>query len=259
MNVPGSDLRTAGVSGRVVVVTGAAAGIGAAVCQALARAGAIVVGLDVAADDGERADLALGRVDRVDVTDEDAIRAALDRCRNACGGVDHLVNAAGIFPRADTEHTSAELWRRVLDVNLTGPFLLIRAAAPLIAARGGGAIVNIGSLHARVGPPELVAYAASKGGLRTLTRTHANEFAKHGIRVNVVDPGWVATEGEVALRAAQGHEADWLASQGSNLPLGRLQTPGDLAGLVTFLLSDAACQITGQVIAVDGGMGVRPV
>jgi len=169
-----------------------------------------------------------------------------------------MVYCAGIFPRATLLETDEALWHQVIDTNLTGAFLACRAVIPHMVAQGGGAIVTIGSLHAAAGSRNLFAYAVSKGGLVTMTRNLAAAHARDRIRVNCVHPGWVLSEGELAIRGLVAGQAEQFAEQiGDDIPLGRLQTPEDIARTVAFLLSDNALQITGQVIAVDGGLGGR--
>ncbi|HLI00744.1 MAG TPA: SDR family oxidoreductase [Acidimicrobiales bacterium] len=245
------------LSGRVAIVTGAAQGIGAAIAEDLCRAGASVVIGDVSpqgADTAKALDAATGRArfQPVDVSRADEVTALVDRARGELGGVDILVNCAGIFPIASLEDTTVELWDRVLAVNLRGAFLCAQAVVPEMRRRQGGAIVNIGSMHALGGAPDRVAYAVSKGGLVTLTTNLARSLAPDRIRVNCVHPGWVPTEGERHLRREEGHPDGWLEERGRDQPLGRLQTPADVAGMVSFLVSPAAEQVTGQVVAVSG-------
>src|SRR6185437_4506836 len=174
------------------------------------------------------------------------------------GRIDVLVYCAGIFPRATLLETDESLWRSVLDTNLTGAFFACRAIVPHIAARGGGAIITIGSLHARRGSANMLAYAVSKGGLVTLTRNLAGALAPQGIRVNCVNPGWVLSEGEMAVQHVGPDKAERFSEEMAHtIPLGRLQTAQDIAHAVVFLASDQAAQVTAQIIDVDGGLGCR--
>lgn len=245
------------LTGKVAVVTGAAQGIGAAIARMMAEAGAAVVAADVSAN-GERVAETLRAQGRravyqaVDVRSPDGVRGMVDRAVTEFGGLDALVNCAGVFPVAPFLETSPEFWDRVLDINLKGVFLSCQAAVPAIARRGGGVIVNIGSLHAAAGSPERLAYAVSKGGVVTLTKNLARSLAQQRIRVNCVHPGWVASEGELELRRSLGSPDGWQEEEGKRLPFGRLQTPEDVAAMVVFLASDLADQITGQVVSVAG-------
>ena len=251
------------LAGKVVLVIGGAHGIGRGIVERCAGEGARVVIADLSPD---REDVA-ARLAAEGVT---ALALPLD-VRHAeehvqvvagavarFGRIDAMVYSAGIFPRATLLQTDDDLWQRVIDINLTGAFLACRALAPQMTAQGGGSIVTIGSLHARRGSPHLVAYAASKGGLVTLTRNLAAGLAADRIRVNCVHPGWVMSEGEQAVRGLDDTQvAQFVQESGNTVPLGRMQTPDDIARMVAFLLSDAASQITGQIIAVDGGMSGR--
>ena len=169
---------------------------------------------------------------------------------DAFGSLDILVNCAGVSPTfARAEEVSDEDWTHVLDVNLTGTFLCARAAARLMLASEGGSIVNVASIHAKVGMARLAAYSASKGGTEALTRTLALEWADRGIRVNSVAPGYFATEMTEGLR---GHDR-WRSTLLNRIPLQRFGEPDELVPAVLFLVSDAARYITGSTLSVDGG------
>lgn len=244
--------------GKVAIVTGGASGIGKGIASCFAQQGASVVIADVApqgpaAAEQFRAEGYAVEFIHTDVRSIAETQAMVELAERTYGGLDILVNCAGIFPRATLLETTEELWDKVIDINLKGVFLCCQAAVPAMLRRGGGSIINIGSLHARGGLPELFAYAASKGGVQTMTRNLARALVKQKIRVNCVHPGWVASEGERALRDAQGFPDDWVETMGSKLPLGRLQTPDDIAAAVLFFASDEANQITGQEMTVDGG------
>jgi NAD(P)-dependent dehydrogenase (short-subunit alcohol dehydrogenase family) len=246
----------------VAIVTGGAKGIGAAIVSGLAEEGAAVVIADTS-EHGEataerlRSSGAAAQFVRTDISKADQVAKLALTAEEKFGSVDILVNCAGIFPRANLLDTDEALWDQIIDINLKGVYLCCRAIVPLMKKRGGGSIVNIGSGHATTGSAELFAYAVSKGGLLTMTRNLARALASDNIRVNCVNPGWVASDGEIALRATEGHSAEWLRDQGRNTPLGRLQTGEDLAAAVVFFTLPQANQITGQILAVDAGMSVR--
>ena len=253
-----------GLEGKVAVVTGAGRGIGRAVAEALAGAGATIALWDLSAEAAESAAAALrdkgaeARAMTVDVSDEAAVVAGFSRTRDAFGSIDVLVHAAGIFPKIPLLELTAQQWDRIQAVNLRGSFLCVREAVKhMRTGKRGGAIVNISSCS---GERALVyhnaAYGASKAGLTNLTRVAALEFAADGIRVNAVLPGGVATEGareaSEALVAA-GLEVKGPAMGPNRMPLGRIGTPQEIANACLFLASPAASYITGQALAVDGG------
>jgi NAD(P)-dependent dehydrogenase (short-subunit alcohol dehydrogenase family) len=254
------------------IVTGAARGLGAAIAGRLARDGADVVLLDVNADVAATAERLAGDVGGVldsqvalglvaDVSDEMACAAAVDRAAAAIGGVDVLVNNAGIGgPDTDVAGTSLAEFRRVLDVNLTGTFLMCRAVATvMIGQGGGGAIVNMGSVFGQQGVAGGGAYCASKAGVALLTHSLALELAPHGIRVNTIAPGNMATEmhwDELRSRAARSGTVfdEQVEMVKAAIPLGRHGTGGDIAGVVAWLVSPDAGYVTGQTIGVNGGI-----
>jgi len=240
---------------RVALVTGAAQGLGKGIARRLRAEGyrLVLVDIDGKAMEAGRADagpdaLAL----RADVADADSVAEVFRQVRAQCGRLDVLVNCAGILGLVDhrpplVEDTPLELWQRVIGVNLTGPFLMCRAAVPLLRASGGGRIVNIASRAARTrsGDP---AYAASKGGLLAFSRYLAGEVAKHGITVNSVAPSRV----ETPMTRAIGDDAV-LAAKIAETPLGRIAAVEDVAGAVAFLVSADAAFMTGAVLDVNGG------
>ena len=255
------------------IVTGAARGLGAAIAGRLARDGADVVLLDVSADVTATAErlgstgdakarqgrVALGLV--ADVSDERACAAAVDQAVSAIGGVDVLVNNAGIGgPDTDVTGTSLTEFRRVLDVNLTGTFLMCRAVAKVMIGQGsGGAIVNLGSVFGQQGVAGGAGYCASKAAVALLTHSLALELAPRGIRANTIAPGNMATEmhwDELRSRAARSGTAfgEQMEMVKAAIPLGRHGTGDDIAGVVAWLVSPDAGYVTGQTIGVNGGI-----
>lgn len=247
------------LEGRVAVVTGAAGGLGVPIAEGLADAGAYVV----CADAAEEANRALARrlgdhraeAVTVEVCDEASVEALVERAEAVTGCIDVLVTCAGIGGRGQAADYDDELWARVLDVNLTGAFRTCRAVGRrMIAQPSGGAIVNIASILGEVGFAGSVGYQASKGGVVQMTRTLAVEWAPHGVRVNAVSPGHVATP---LVRRQWETEPELKELFEGRTPMGRLAEPDDIAGAVVFLASPAAAMITGQIIAVDGGYTVQ--
>jgi NAD(P)-dependent dehydrogenase (short-subunit alcohol dehydrogenase family) len=243
--------------GRVVVVTGAARGLGAEIVRAFARAGARVAALDRDADALARAaaespEAAAALRLAVDVTDHDAVDRALDRVVEALGALHVLVANAGIGIRGPALDVPPADFERVVDVNLNGLFFCDRLAARRMQA--GGAIVNLASVMGLSGGifPN-AAYQASKGAVVNLTRALALEWASRGLRVNAVAPNYVDTPLTEAIFSDPAKLAQVLV----HTPMGRLPSPDDVAQAVLFLASDAAASITGHVLAVDGGYLAR--
>ena len=245
------------LSGTVAIVSGGATGIGRQMAQGLAEAGADLV---LCARKPERCEQAAEELRglgvralglRCDVRDPDEVAAVVERTRAELGRIDVLVNNAGTSWGAPAEDYPLEGWQKVIDVNLTGVFLLAQAAGRVMIEQGGGKIVNIASVAAFGGaPPELmdaVGYNASKGGVVAFTRDLATKWARHGITVNAIAPGWFPSDMNKVLLDAQ---ADAYLE---HIPLRRFGGPDDLKGAVVFLASRASDYVTGQVVVVDGG------
>lgn len=248
---------TASSHQRVAVVTGGASGMGLATCRHLATAGHRVAVLDLdaagaeAAAEAIRADGAQAIGVGVDVADPDAVQDAFDKVRSELGPVLVLVTSAGVSAFSNLADITPDAWRRVIDVNLTGTFYCCQAALPDMVAAGWGRIVTISSSSAQRGSPRMAHYAAAKGGVISLTKSMAREFARHGITVNTIPPSGIETPMQRKQQAAGDLPPDDVLA--AAIPLGHLGTGDDIAAAVTFLASDAAGYITGQVLGVNGG------
>ncbi|MEV5412251.1 SDR family oxidoreductase [Thermopolyspora sp. NPDC052614] len=249
------------LTGRRALVTGAAkGGLGAQAALALARRGAEVVVADLPSR-GPDLDATLGmllatgvraRALRFDVTGEEQVEAVVAHAADPDGRLDILVNTAGMMLRREVQDTSLDEWRRVLDVNLTGTWLLNRAAGRVMTRRGRGTIVNFSTVYAeRVGPIPESAYYASKAGIANLTRSMAAEFGPHGVTVNCLAP---AVFYPTRMTAPLGEDPERLRWFAERTMLGRLGDPEtDLEGPLLLLASDAGRYMTGQIVYVDGG------
>lgn len=248
------------LEGRVALVTGGARGQGEAIARLFVDEGARVVIGDVLDEAGAKLAVDLGEAARfvhLDVSSEQDWQRAVDAAVAEFGKLDALVNNAGILHFAPIDETTAEQFRKVVEVNETGVFLGMKTAVPAFVAAGGGTIVNTASINAFVGVAGTIAYAASKWAVRGMTRTAALELGKHGIRVNTVAPGSVATP----MIAPDGVEAmgGEAKSAFERLPLGRIGRPEEIAGAVLFLTSDESSYCTGAEFVVDGGSLAGPV
>ncbi len=250
------------LEGKVALVTGAAYGIGLAIAQAFAEAGAKIVfncSRQETIDRGLAAYKELGINAKgylCDVTNEEDVKAMVADIEKTVGAIDILVNNAGIIKRIPMEEMSAEDFRRVVDVDLIGPFICAKAVIPGMIKKGHGKIINICSMMSELGRETVSAYAAAKGGLKMLTRNICSEYGEHNIQCNGIGPGYIATEQTAPLRERQAdgsrHPFDKFII--SKTPAARWGTPEDLMGPAVFLASEASNFVNGHVLYVDGGI-----
>ncbi|MFD2055844.1 2-dehydro-3-deoxy-D-gluconate 5-dehydrogenase KduD [Mesorhizobium calcicola] len=246
------------LSGKIALITGARTGLGRGMALALAGAGADIVALGSSAmiETAELVRLAGRRFDalEVDLSKKFDAKAVVAEAGAAFGGIDILINNAGIIRRADLLDYSETDWDDVIDVNLKAVFLLSQAVArQMVETKRKGRIVNIASMLMFQGGIRVPAYSASKHGIAGLTKAMANELAAHGITVNAIAPGYMATDNTEALR----HDPDRNAQISARIPMGRWGTPNDLATAVVFFVAPASGYVTGTVLPVDGGWLVR--
>jgi len=244
------------LSGRTAIVTGTSRGLGQHLARALARAGA-----DLVLTSRKREDLAgfeqeirsLGRRAlslELDVRKQESIERMAADAENAFGRLDILVNNAGCNVRKPALEVTWEDWNLVLDTNLRGSFFVAQAVARRMIPRGYGRIINIGSVTSVAGYAGLGPYGASRGGIRQLTMSLADDWGKHGLTVNCLAPGWFRT----AQNNVMYENPEWVAYLTERIPLKRPGEPGDLDGAVVFLASEASRYVTGQTLLVDGGI-----
>ena len=252
MNAPATDSRiTFGLGGRVVIVTGAAQGIGEACARRFAQEGAQVVVCDVADAPGQALAAELNATYlHCDVGDKAQVDALVAQVMAAHGRIDVLVNNAGIFRAADFLDVTEADFDAVLRVNLKGSFLMGQAVAREMAKAGRGSIVNMSSVNSVLAIPNIASYNVTKGGINQLTRAMALALADRGVRVNAVGPGTIATElaAKAVLTSDEAKNKIMMRT-----PLKRLGEPSEIADVVAFLASDASSYITGEIIMVDGG------
>jgi NAD(P)-dependent dehydrogenase (short-subunit alcohol dehydrogenase family) len=240
------------LNGKVVVVTGSGKGIGRAIAERFAGQGCRVVVNDVDEDGVAETVAAIeasggtAMAAIADVSNAEQVNAMIDATMDAHGRIDVVVNNAGIVsPMMHFFEADEAWWRRIVDVNLTGHFLVSHPAARIMAKQGGGCIINMSSGGATRAHRSFTAYDATKGGIEALTRAMAVDLAPYGIRVNALMPGSIDTN-------SQGE--DYRRKSGVNIPLGHVGEPSDMTGAALFLASDDASYITGDIIKIDGGM-----
>jgi NAD(P)-dependent dehydrogenase (short-subunit alcohol dehydrogenase family) len=243
---------------KISVVTGSTSGIGRGIAEHFAHLGSHIVvhGLDRDAGlETVRRVKAAGREAEYfdgDLTSEDVCRSLIRFAVQRFGGLDVLVNNAGDTGRGDLEHIAVSRWDTIMAVNLRAPFVLLQESIAPMRARGGGSVVNIGSILAYVGEPKLGAYSVSKGGLMTLTKNAASLLNRDRIRVNQINVGWTLTEGERRVKREQEGKGDeWIAEAIATRPFGRLLTPLDIAYAAAYFASSESECVTGSVLDLE--------
>jgi NAD(P)-dependent dehydrogenase (short-subunit alcohol dehydrogenase family) len=252
------------MEGKVVVITGAAKGIGRTTCEVLAREGALVAATDVDMESleetvaGIEGVLGAAHAWELDVTDEGAVERVMAEVHDHFGRIDVLVNNAGIAGTNDPTHQiTAEQWRRVMAVNVEGVFFCTKHVIPYLRQAGGGSIVNLSSIYGLVGAPDAPPYHASKGAVRLMSKTDAMLYAGDGIRVNSVHPGYVWTPMVEEALAERGDVEEGRRQAAELHPLGRIGEPREVADAILFLASDESSFVTGSELVVDGGYTAR--
>jgi NAD(P)-dependent dehydrogenase (short-subunit alcohol dehydrogenase family) len=247
----------ASLADKVALITGSTYGIGFGIAEALATLGARVV---IHGRNPKQAEAAVERLRRAgreashvvsDLAEVEGCRRAVGSTIERFGGVDVLVNNAGNTSRGYLEDAPVELWDTIMHVNLRAPFLCLQEAVKSMKTRGGGSIVNIGSVNAYIGEPKLGPYSVSKGGLMTLTRNAAATLNRYRIRVNQINVGWTLTEGEDRVKRLEGHGPEWLEEAIATRPFGRLLSPQDVAAAVAYFATDDSALVTGSVMDLE--------
>jgi gluconate 5-dehydrogenase len=245
------------LTGKIAFVTGASYGIGYAIAQAYAAAGATIVFNDINQELVDKG-LASYQADGIkahgyvcDVTDENGVNALVEQVTEEVGVIDILVNNAGIIKRIPMTEMSAADFRKVIDIDLNGPFIVSKAVIPGMIKKGHGKIINICSMMSELGRETVSAYAAAKGGLKMLTRNIASEYGEYNIQCNGLGPGYIATPQTAPLRVKGNPFNDFIIAI---TPAARWGTPEDLQGPAVFLASDASDFVNGHVLYVDGGI-----
>ena len=248
------------LEGKVALITGGGGAIGRATAQRFGAEGARVVVAD--RDVGRAEDVASGLRERgveavgkaVDVAADESVAAMVAQAVAAFGRIDILFTCAGVLVSGSVTETSLADWERTLAVNLTGPFLASRHVIPVMLANGGGSIIHMSSTAGVVGETSIAAYCASKGGVVMLARQMALDYARQGIRVNLVCPGWIDTPFNDPAIEAAGGSAALMPYVDQMVPIGRQGTADEVADVVAFLASDDARLMTGSIITIDGGL-----
>jgi NAD(P)-dependent dehydrogenase (short-subunit alcohol dehydrogenase family) len=242
---------------KVALVTGSSSGIGRGIAEHFGGLGARVVvhGRDEreanAVRDRIRASGGTAECRIADLADIEACRGVVRYTVETFGGIDVLVNNAASVARGYIEDAPVELWDTIMAVNLRAPFLCLQEAVKSMKTRGGGSIVNIGSVNAYIGEPKLGPYSVSKGGMMTLTRNAAASLNRYRIRVNQLNVGWTLTEGEHRVKRAEGKGPEWLEEAIATRPFGRLLSPHDIALAAAYFASDDSALITGAVTDLE--------
>ena len=250
------------LEGKVALVTGASYGIGFAIATAYAKAGAKIVFNDIKSELVEKGlkhyrELGIDATGYVaDVTDEKQVREMVEKIEREVGTIDILVNNAGIIDRTPMLEMTADQWRKVVDIDLTGPFIVAKAVIPGMIEKGHGKIINMCSMMSELGRETVSSYAAAKGGLKMLTKNICSEYGQYNIQCNAIGPGYIATPQTAPLREKQPdgsrHPFDKFII--AKTPAARWGTPEDLQGPALFLASDASNFVNGHVLYVDGGI-----
>ena len=245
------------MDGKVALITGASYGIGFAIAKGMAEAGATIVFNDIKQ---ELVDKGLAAYKEIgieahgyvcDVTDEDAVAGFVAKVEEEVGKINILVNNAGIIMRIPMVEMTAAQFRKVIDIDLNGPFIMSKAVIPSMIKNGGGKIINICSMMSELGRETVSAYAAAKGGLKMLTRNIASEYGEYNIQCNGIGPGYIATPQTAPLRT-EGHPFNSFII--SKTPAARWGNAEDLAGPAVFLASEASDFVNGHILYVDGGI-----
>lgn len=250
------------LAGKVAIVTGGARGIGRATVEKMLAEGAAVAFLDYDENTGRATASELANRGRVtfthaDVTNSAAVGSAIEAAAAEFGKIDILVNNAGINAYYVAEDMTDEQWEHVFSVDLKGAFLCVRQVLPHLRAAGGGAIVNVASIHAFMTTEKMFPYAAAKSGLVGMTRSLALDYGPENIRVNAICPGWTRTHLVQEWMELQPDPKAAEASVFAVHPLRRIATPDEIANVIAFLASDEASFMTGAAVMVDGGLSAR--